>query len=201
LPIEALVPTISENIVILRPKETAMFRKCATAALITMAFATGAAPADVFIRVPFFSFSVGPRGCPTGPAIRVYVPGIVDVQVRPRGRVIVPERPVREEIPPVKETSLTKYDRVQPPPPEPYAASPKGLTLAEFAGSFQPAAGPHEAVLIHPVSKAPVKVRFTLPAGTPRKVRVHRRELVFDYGRQRVKVRFVADGNVRVIAR
>ena len=102
---------------------------------------------------------------------------------------------------PVRETAPPKYDQVQPPPPEPYATASRPQTLSEFAGSFKPAPGWHETVVIHPVSKASVRVRFTLPEGEPRRVRVHRRDLVFDYGRHKVKVRFVPDGRVKVFSR
>src|SRR5262249_57765286 len=113
-----------------------------------------------------------------------YVPGFVDVQIRrrPRHLAIMPlaaEAPVHEEAVPSREEAPSKYDRVQPPPPEPYPAVVKARTVAEFGGSFKPKPGTHETILIHPVSKAPVTVRFSLPTGTPRKVRVHRREVVF----------------------
>jgi hypothetical protein len=44
-------------------------------------------------------------------------------------------------------------------------------------------------------------VEFTLPPGVPKKVRVHRRELEFDYGRQEVDVRFRPRGGVKVVYR
>ena len=44
----------------------------------------------------------------------------------------------------------------------------------------------------------PVKVCFTLPEGCPRKVKVHAREITFDYGRTDVSIRFIRDGRVRV---
>jgi hypothetical protein len=88
-----------------------------------------------------------------------------------------------------------------PPPPEPSARAGKPLTLAEFANNFKPAPGSYEVVLVHPVSKAPVAVRFTLPKGSPKTVRVLPRQLVFNYGRETVRLRFKADGGVKVISR
>jgi hypothetical protein len=169
------------------------------AMLLVLAAWPGSAQAEVFIRVPFFSFAVGPRPCAAVPAVSVFLPPWLELQVRPgmrrRARVQpVSQPPAREEIPP-------QYDEVQPPPPEPSTRVARVPTVAEFATSFKPLPGAYEAVLIHPVSRAPVKVRFTLPDGPPRKVRVRRRELVFDYGRHRVKVRFIRDGSVRIITR
>jgi hypothetical protein len=45
-----------------------------------------------------------------------------------------------------------------------------------------------------------VLVRFSLP-GPPRKVRVHRRELAFDYGRHKVALHFERNGGVQVTNR
>ena len=51
--------------------------------------------------------------------------------------------------------------------------------------------------LLHPGSGQPVAVTFTLPDGTP-KVRVHKREIVFDYGKHDVEVHFRLGGRVQV---
>jgi hypothetical protein len=48
--------------------------------------------------------------------------------------------------------------------------------------------------LIHPLTGCPVDVCFTLPPGSPHRVRVQRRELEFDYGRQEVEIRFDRQG-------
>jgi hypothetical protein len=87
------------------------------------------------------------------------------------------------------------YEPGDPPPvpiPEPVP------TVAEFAGAFQPRAGTHEVVLLHPLTGCPVKVCFTLPPGCPRKVIVRPRAMVFEYARCDVTIRFVRDGSVRV---
>jgi hypothetical protein len=72
------------------------------------------------------------------------------------------------------------------------------MTLDEFATSFQPAPGLHEVTLIHPRTGQPVTVQFNLPPGMPKKVRVSRRDLAFDYGRHEVDIRFLLRGRVRV---
>jgi hypothetical protein len=72
------------------------------------------------------------------------------------------------------------------------------MTLDEFAAAFQPVPGIHEVTLVHPRTGQPVTVQFTLPPGVPRKVRVSRRDLEFDYGRHEVDIRFLLRGRVRV---
>jgi hypothetical protein len=86
------------------------------------------------------------------------------------------------------------------PPPPAVVIPARPPTLAEFAATFQPAPGTYEVVLTHPVSGNPIKVTFTLPAGNPKKVHVHRREIEFDYGRHFVRLRFDRQG-VRVQSR
>ena len=87
----------------------------------------------------------------------------------------------------------------QAPPPS-IVLPVKPLTHQEFAKIFQPLPGNYQVVLIHPGSRQPVQVSFTLPPGNPR-VRVHHRDLVFDYGRHEVEIRFALHGKVRVISR
>ena len=52
------------------------------------------------------------------------------------------------------------------------------MTLCEFAATFKPVPGGHEAWLINPVKGCPVKVCFNLPCGCPN-VKVCKREIVF----------------------
>lgn len=94
-----------------------------------------------------------------------------------------------------------------PPPAAPVLAPASTLpppalvrppTHAEFARQFQPAPGRYEVVLLHPFTHCPVQVCFTLPPGCPKKVRVERRELEFDYGRCEVEIRFYRNGTARV---
>jgi hypothetical protein len=78
------------------------------------------------------------------------------------------------------------------------APAPMALPHGEFARSFTPAAGSYEVDLIHPYTGCPVHVCFSLPPGCPKKVRVERGELEFDYGRTEVEIRFKKDGRVQV---
>lgn len=135
---------------------------------------TSASRADVIVRVPFVNVEVGN-------GVRVQAP-FVNVQVPP-------------PVPPVVVPS--------PPPAIPQPAPPSGairpLTLQEFAASFQPGPGNYEVLLVHSRTGCPVQVGFTLPCGCPRKVRVSRHQIVFDYGRETVMIRFGLCGKVRVL--
>lgn len=87
------------------------------------------------------------------------------------------------------------------PVPQPMVAMyvpARPMTHKEFAHCFVPTEGTHEAWLIHPKTCQPVRVCFTLPCGTPKKVRVEKHELEFDYGRKEVEIRFKNDGTVKV---
>jgi hypothetical protein len=143
-----------------------------------LALAAGPAQSDVFIRVPFVR---------------------VQVQHQPQP-VVVPAEPVPAPgavVPLPAPNVVTPAPAIVPPPLAPSAVV-RPLTLNEFAASFQPAPGQYEVTLLHPVTGAPVHVAFTLPDGAPRKVRVYKRELEFDYGRHEVSIRFKPDGRVVV---
>jgi hypothetical protein len=71
-------------------------------------------------------------------------------------------------------------------------------TPAEFAAGFRPAPGTYDLLLTHPTTGLPVRVKFTLPSGSVRSLRVHRRELEFVYRHREVAIRFLRDGRVRV---
>jgi hypothetical protein len=89
----------------------------------------------------------------------------------------------------------------QLPPGPPLPILPGGpqavMTLKEFARSFQPIPGTHSVWLVHPKTCRPVHVCFNLPPGCP-KVKVHRREIKFDYGRREVEIHFRHNGTVKV---
>jgi len=142
--------------------------------LTTVLSETSTNRADVIVRVPFVNVEVGN-------GVRVQAP-FVNVQVPP----VVPA-PTGTVVPPV----------VVPAPPPSGALRP--LTLPEFAASFQPAPGNYEVLLVHSRTGCPVQVGFTLPCGCPRKVRVTKHQLVFDYGRDKVTIRFGLCGQVRVL--
>jgi hypothetical protein len=149
--------------------------------------------ADVIVRVPFVAVEVGAGG------VHVRAP-FVYILLPSRRRVVISQpAPVEELLPPLS-SRVVPRDWLSPRP-EPSALAGKPLTLAEFAERFKPAPGSYEVVLIHPVSKAPVAVRFTLPNGAPKAVRALPRQLVFNYGRDAVRLRFKADGSVKVISR
>jgi hypothetical protein len=75
----------------------------------------------------------------------------------------------------------------------------KPLTLEEFCASFKPVPGTYEVLFLHPVSKKPVTVTFTLPPGCL-KVRCEKREIEFDYGDREIRLRFRLFGKVAVIS-
>ena len=99
-------------------------------------------------------------------------------------------------------TGLPPAPGEPPPVPIPALVEPadpaRVPTLAEFAAAFKPGPGTFKVVVQHPYTGCPVEVCFTLPPGCPRKVRVHKRMLDFDYGRHDVRIRFLADGGARV---
>jgi hypothetical protein len=138
------------------------------------------ARAEVAVRAPFVNVRVGPGVYVRAPYVRL------DVPARPEA-VPVPDEP---PLPP----------RVLPVEPElrPRKALLAVPTPAEFVAAFVPAGGNYEVVLRHPFTGLPVKVRFSLPPGKPRKVRASRLRIVFDYGRKRVTIRFFRNGSVRV---
>jgi hypothetical protein len=87
--------------------------------------------------------------------------------------------------------------QLPPPTPVPTAAH-RALTHQDFAAAFQPAEGRYEVELLHPKTCCPVNVCFCLPCGCPRKVHVHKYSLTYDYGRERVTIRFKLNGDVHV---
>jgi hypothetical protein len=157
-------------------------------AALTGLFSLGAtARADVFIRVPFVTVRVGTPG-PVIVNPPVTGPIIVNPPSRPP---VIIGQPI--DVPPVEPPQRVI---VQEPPAR--VVVTRAPTLDEFAKSFQPAPGKYEVVIQHPVTCEPVKVCFTLPEGCPKKVRVHPREIDFDYGKTDVSIRFIRDGRVRV---
>jgi hypothetical protein len=147
------------------------------AAVVSLFGVTAAARADVLVRVPFVT-------------VRVVNPGPVVVSPRATPPIIIGQ-PV--DVPPV-----TTQPRVIVQEQPPVVVVTRPPTLDEFAASFKPAAGKYEVVIQHPVTCEPVKVCFCLPEGCPKKVRVYRREIDFDYGKTEVGIRFIRDGRVRV---
>lgn len=192
--------------------------KLLTAALACgIAFSSaGYAAAEVVINTPFVSLRLGPRNVlpppppprpgairpapaqPVSPATAVSQPTVLpqdEPAVIPPGtpagqpvEVLPPPRP--EQGAPIVEPPMG------PSGPVPFPVRPP--THAEFARGFRPMPGLYEVVLLHPHSGQPVRVQFELPPGQPKKVRVERNELEFDYGRFEVEIRFHRDGRATV---
>jgi hypothetical protein len=164
-------------------------------ALLGLALTAPVSRAEVVIQAPFITVAFGRPG-------KVFLN--LDLRGIPLGRkmppppVVVPPGPVAPVPPPTDELPPPRpvEPSVAPPPPPPPA--PAAFTVAEFAAGFKPCAGTHQVVLIHPLTGQPVPVQFTLPPGIPKKVRVERRELEFDYGKREVEIRFYRNGSVKV---
>lgn len=139
--------------------------------------------AEVYIRVPFVTIRVG-RPAPVAPPVGVPLPPPT-----------APSAPVAPGTPPPVPVEPLPPSPVPAVVPAPISRAP---TLSEFAASFRPVPGRFEVVMEHPVTHLPVQVCFTLPPGTPRRVRVHRREIEFVYAHCRVEIRFLHNGTVRV---
>ena len=161
-------------------------------AVASLAAFAGTGHAGVFVRVPFVTVHVD-RGVFVGA-------GPVRVVVPPAPMVVVPARPpgviVSEPAPAVR---VVPDDQLPPPTPLPPPAV-KALTIEQFVEGFKPQPGKYEVLLVHPKSCQPVKVCFELPAGCPRKVRYTKHVLEFDYGRDSVRIRFLHNGDVKVIS-
>jgi len=148
--------------------------------------------AQVFVGAPFVRVWSDPA--PGGgvyiraPGVRVSVPDGPPVIVAPPPPVYVAPPPAVVVMPPPAPVVVT-------PPPVVVVTRPQ--TPQEFAQTFRPTPGPHEAVLIHPRTGQAVRVAFSLPPGTPR-VFANQRVLEFDYGRTRVTIIFGIAGGVRV---
>ena len=180
-----------------------------TAALTALLVTASSAWADVYVRVPFVRVHVGDGVYVRAPFVNLFVPSGPRVYVAP-GVAAPPAQlsPPAEALP----TPPKKVSPGQPlPPPKnnpddaPPAPAPGGLervlTMEQFTKGFLPKAGNYEVTLLNPVSKQATTVRFTLPEGTPRRVRVSGNQIEFDYGpRQYVRIRFDRDG-AEVISR
>ncbi len=143
---------------------------------------------------------------------------VVALAADARADVLIRRRPVliRVDGPPVVVQTQAPPVEVQPPPGVPLEIAPpaqpiplpgsvpvlpgRPLTVKEFVCSFQPTRGTHSVVLLHPFTKCPVNVCFTLPPGCG-KVKVKkclRERIVFDFGRKEVEIVFLRKGGVLV---
>jgi hypothetical protein len=161
----------------------------------------------VDVRAPFVHVNVGGGVAVQAPFVNLYLPGRPRVYCPPPGTLPAPDAPGQETLPPpTRMPEKADPPSPQPPtsapgagpsalgaglltPPSPQPAAP--LTLDAFARTFQPREGSHEVVLQNPVTGAPATVRFSLPAGSPSRVTVTRRQVAFVYdGGQRVRIAF-----------
>lgn len=148
--------------------------------------------AEVVIRAPFVTVRVGQQPVPPP----VIVPAAAPVRVVPLDALPLPPPLAPAPAVPVP-GAVPSFPPAPTPVPVPAPSAVRAFTHQEFAAAFQPAPGNYEVFLVHPGSKCPVLVRFCLPPGCP-KVCVHRRELVFDYGKHEVIIRFRICGRVTV---
>jgi hypothetical protein len=158
----------------------------------------GPAAADVNVNAPFVHVQVGGGVHIRAPFVNLYLPSAPRRMMVPAETVgntrIVPEVVVPEGVtPPVV---VLPDERSAPPVPQVLPA--RAPTLTEFAAGFAARPGNYEVWLQHPVTCCPVKVCFTLK-GCPRRVVVHRQEIVFRYGLcDTVRLEFCTNGSVRV---
>ncbi|GEM_PF-2815985 len=185
-------------------KRIAMLRLTSLAVIMALA---GPASAQVIVRVPFVRVQVGDGVHVRAPFVNLFVPSGPRVYVMPGAEAppaLVAPQPEALPFAPKK----TPAPKPQPPaqikpddaPPAP-AGLERVLTMDQFTKGFQPKAGNYEVTMLNPVSNQATTVRFTLPEGTPRRVRVSGNQIEFDYGpRQYVRIRFDRDG-AEVISR
>ena len=84
--------------------------------------------------------------------------------------------------------------RLQPAPQVPVA-----VTLAEFSRGFAALPGKHEVWFVHPCTKHPVLVCFTLPGGRLKRFEVEDRDVEFHFDKCEVRIEFRKNGKVDVI--
>lgn len=152
---------------------------------------TSTARSEVVIRTPYGVVIAGRPTASVGTEIRVQVAPWLDLQVRPRTRTLAAPEVVP---PPARDRAATPETSIFPSTP----TQDRPATLREFSQTFVPAKGFYEVLFIHPDTGKPVFAHFTLPDGEPRKFRVSRRQIQFDYGDSVVAIVFDARGGVQV---
>jgi hypothetical protein len=178
-------------------------------ALVALLAVGGGLQADIIIRA-------GPVTVRVGQGVSVNVRPVVNVEVRPlmvpRGTpamppaaptslpVLPPDGVPLQIAPPAPPVPLPGADTTRSVSEKPQTTTQGTQTIYDFATSFKPSAGTHEAVVMHPYSNTPVKISFTLPDGTP-SVKIKgglRRAVEFNYGNRVVEVWFYRNGQVVV---
>lgn len=84
------------------------------------------------------------------------------------------------------------------PLPQPAQPVPVALTIAEFSRTFTPLPGKHAVWFVHPTTKQPVLVCFTLPEGRLKRFEVDDRWIDFHFDKCKVKIDFRRNGKVDV---
>lgn len=108
-----------------------------------------------------------------------------------------PQPPVTEELPlPAGPAPLVRPSRPVSPSVGIPAVPVRYMTHREFAATFRPYPGNYEVMMIHPYTRRPVMVRFSLPPGRIKEVDADHNELRFDYGSWELEVHFKRDGRV-----
>jgi hypothetical protein len=187
------------------PKERIMKRKIhfAVALMAVWLGIAAACDAQVFVRAPFVRVGVGDGVYVRAPFVNLYVPNGPPVYYAPGPRVYyMPPPTVLQSPPPAEQTFPPAPQPVPAPkplikddaPPQP-VQQPQTPTLESFAKTFQPKAGSYEVTILNPVTNQPTNVKFFLPEGSPRRVRVTRDSIEFIYGlRQWTLIEFDRDG-------
>jgi hypothetical protein len=175
--------------------------------IIRAPFVTVQTGSVVVVRAPFVNIVV-----PAQPRVVTVLPPLAPPMPPPTSslppRDVVPTVDVPPGVtPPVVVLPSTDLTPVLPAP-TPQTTGPgtptpqvvRALTLPEFAASFRPLPGTHEVVFVHPATRALVKVRFTLPPGSPKAIRLQDRQVQFHYALGRnITLRFNPDGRVSVL--
>ncbi len=164
------------------------------------AFLAPASGAQVEIRVPFVSVRVGQPTIIRAPFVRLVLPGrAYSTVATPKPTAVKPGDPPPV---PVEELPSRMVPSVKTAAPPPLKATQSVMTVKEFASSFKPLStgGQYKVMLRHTFTGEPVKVAFTLPPGTPKRVTAGKLRLEFRYGKGKpVVVRFYRNGTVQVL--
>jgi hypothetical protein len=132
-----------------------------------------------------------PPQLPPPPPVVIPQPVVV-----PQPVVIAPAVRVQPQVVPVVRPVAVPVAVPQPVfVPQPPAA----ISLGDFSRFFTPTPGKHHVWVIHPVTRQPVEVCFTLPPGQLKEFKVDRREIRFEFrGGYEVEIEFRHNGTVRV---
>jgi len=158
--------------------------------ILALLLAPSAARADFVLRLPWVYVEVGPAVVVRAPFVSVVVP-------RTQPAPVVPAVPVRPITPPVDDgpPPVPDADRL----PAPKAVAVRAITPGDFVAGTKPfRAGEYEVTFLHPHSRKPVTVSFTLPVA-PRRVNVTRDRIDFRWGLLKgITIEFLRDGGVRL---